>query len=305
MTSGDRAAPFPFIVACGRSGTTLLRAMLERGGEIAIPPESYFPVSMAPRHAGAAFDPAAFTAQLRANVRFREWDVPAPDVSRATGYPDALRAVYAGYARAHGAPRAGDKTPPFVLHIDLLAELLPESRFVHLIRDGRDVARSLVRTSFGPNGLARAAEIWTRRVGRGRASGDRLGSGRYLEVRYEALVARPERVLREVCAFAALEYRDEMLRPEEGDTSVPDAERPHHANLGRPVTQGLRDWRRDMPDADVAVVEAVAGDLLTELGYDRRYPRVPMVARGRAVVSRAGSAVVRSTRRAARTVTNR
>jgi hypothetical protein len=305
MTSGAPAEPFPFIVACGRSGTTLLRAMLERGGEIAIPPESYFPVSLAERHAGASFDPARFAAELRANVRFREWGVDAPDVSGLTTYADAVRAVFAGYARAHGAPRYGDKTPPFVLHVDRLAELFPEARFVHLIRDGRDVTRSLVRTSFGPDDLARAAEVWTRRVARGRASGDRLGAGRYLEVRYEALVTDPEPVMREVCALASLAFRPEMLRPEEGATAVPEGERAHHANLARPVTAGLRDWRRDMPDADVAVVEAVAGDLLTELGYERRYVRVPAAARGRAAASRARSAVVRTARRAARTVMQR
>ena len=305
VSSEVRSGPFPFIVACGRSGTTLLRAMLERGGEIAIPPESYFPVSLAQRHTRGAFEPAPFTAELAANARFREWGVPAADVSEAGSFAEAVRTVYAAYAHAHGAPRYGDKTPPFVLHMDLLAELFPEARFVHVIRDARDVARSLVATSFGPTGIARAAEIWTRRVSRGRASGARLGDGRYLEVRYEALVSRPEAVLREICTLTQIGFSEEMLRPELGATTVPERERAHHANLTRPLTKGLRDWRRDMPDTEVAVVEAVAGDLLNELGYDRRYPRVPSLARGRAAVSRAGSAVARTTRRTARRVTNR
>jgi hypothetical protein len=301
MTGGDRAEPFPFIVACGRSGTTLLRAMLERGGRIAIPPESYFPVSLHRRHWRSDFDPMAFADDLGANVRFRAWDVPVPDLSGAADYAGAVRSVYAAYAAAHGAERYGDKTPPFVLHMELLAGLFPEARFVHLIRDGRDVARSLVQTSFGPNGLARAAEVWTRRVTRGRTSGERLGPRRYLEVRYESMVGDPAATLLTVCAFLGLEFRDEMLHPEEGDTLVPESE-PHHANLARPVTPGLRDWRRDMPDADIALVEAVAGDLLSDLGYERRFPTVPIVARGRAALSLARSAVVGSGRRAARKV---
>jgi hypothetical protein len=108
-----------------------------------------------------------------------------------------------------------------------------------------------------------------------------------------------------VCAFLELEFGDEMLHPEDGATLLPEGERPHHANLERPVTPGLRDWRRDMPDADVALVEAVAGDLLSQLGYERRFPKVPLVARGRAVASRARSAVTRSGRRTARTVVRR
>jgi hypothetical protein len=306
MVNDGRTQPFPFIVSCGRSGTTLLRAMLERGGEIAIPPESYFPVSLHRRHWRTVFDPAAFGEDLGANVRFREWGMPVPDLSGAADYADAVRSVFAAYAEAHGGPgRYGDKTPAFVLHMELLAGLFPEARFVHLIRDGRDVARSLVQAPFGPNGLARAAEVWSRRVTRGRASGERLGPNRYLEVRYESMVVDPAAALRSVCAFLELEFRDEMLHPEEGETLVPEGERPQHANLELPVTPGLRDWRRDMPDADVALVEAVAGALLSELGYERRFPTVPIVARGRAAVSLARSAVVGSGRRAARKVRRR
>ena len=302
MISGEPSEPFPFIVACGRSGTTLLRGMLERGGRIAIPPESYFPVSLEQRHARETFAPADFVADLRANGRFRDWEIAIPDVSRASSFAEAVRSVYAAYARARGAERYGDKTPSFVLHVDLLADLFPESRFVHLIRDGRDVARSLVRMSFGPSGLPRAAEVWTRRVSRGRASGARLGDGRYLEIRYENLVRDPSSALREVCSFVRIEYHDAMLTPELGTLLVPEQERPHHANLSRPVTPGLRDWRRDMPDADVAVVEAVAGELLSDLGYERRFPRVPASARGRAIASRARSAVIGTGRRTARSV---
>jgi hypothetical protein len=297
----NEPAPFPFIVACGRSGTTLLRAMLERGGQIAIPPESYFPVSMWERHGRGAFEPAAFTAELRQNVRYRDWGTPV-DVSSVATYADAVRRVFAAYALAQGVERYGDKTPPFVLHVDLLAELFPEARFVHLIRDGRDVASSLVETSFGPNGVARAAEVWRRRVARGRTSGARLAPARYLEVRYEGLVRDPSAVLRGVCAFVELEYRDEMLHPEEGATQVPDTERAHHATLTKPVTPGLRDWRHDMPDADIALVEAVAGDLLSDLGYERRYPHVPVTARLHAAASRARSGVARTARKGARKV---
>jgi hypothetical protein len=259
-------------------------------------------VSLSDRHGSGAFDPQAFAADLEANVRFRGWGIPVPDVSGAGSFADAVREVFAAYAAAHGLERYGDKTPPFVQHMDLLGRQFPEARFVHLIRDGRDVARSLVETSFGPNGLARAAERWSRRVTRGRASGSRLGPARYLEVRYEALVADPAAALREICAFVDVDYRDEMLHPEEGDTQVPTAERAHHANLEQPVTAGLRDWRRDMPDDDVALVEAVAGERLSDLGYERRFPRVPATARVRAAASMARAAVERMARRGVRKV---
>jgi hypothetical protein len=300
--------PFPFVVSCGRSGTTLLRAMLERHPSMAIPPESYFPVSLYERHGRSApLDTDALAADLDANVRFRDWGLdPAAtraSLTGATDYPSGIRALYAAYARTRGKSRFGDKTPAFVLHMDLLARLFPEARFVHLIRDGRDVARSLVATEFGPGRITRAAEIWRRRVERGIASGRALGPDRYLEIRYESLVADPATTLADVCRFIELDVVDEMLRPEEAtDNVIPERERAHHANLGKPVTAGLHDWRRDVPTRDVATIEAVAGDLLSHLGYERAYPRLPAAARVRAGVGRARNEATRRLRRGARTV---
>ena len=302
------AQSFPFVVACGRSGTTLLRAMLERHPSMAIPPESYFPVSLYERHGRSRqVDADSLAADLLANVRFKDWGLDAATagtaLAGAADYPAAMRALYAAYADARGKTRYGDKTPPFVLHMDLLARLFPESRFVHVIRDGRDVARSLVETEFGPGRITRAAEVWRRRVERGMASGHTLGPGRYLEIRYESLVADPAATLTEVCRFIGLDLVDEMLRPEEAaDVAIPERERAHHVNLAKPVTAGLRDWRRDLSARDVAAVEAVAGELLSRLGYERAFPRLPAAARVRAGVGRARSEATRRLRRGARTM---
>ena len=72
-----------------------------------------------------------------------------------------------------------------------LAIYFPESRFVHMIRDGRDVALALLDVPFGPDTPEGCAEYWMTRVTAGRSAGQRLGEGRYLEVRYEELLARP------------------------------------------------------------------------------------------------------------------
>jgi hypothetical protein len=300
--------PFPFVIACGRSGTTLLRAMLERHPSMAIPPESYFPLSLYERYGRSApVDVAALATDLAANVRYRDWGLDAAATRAALDgaptYPAAIRALYGAYAAARGKDRYGDKTPPFVLHMDLLAGVFPESRFVHLIRDGRDVSMSLVETEFGPRRITRAADVWRRRVERGMASGRALGPQRYLEIRYESLVADPAATLADVCRFIELERVDDMLRPEAAtDTAIPERERAHHGNLAKPITAGLRDWRHDLAARDVAAVEAVAGDLLSRLGYERAYPRLPAAARVRASVGRARSEATRRLRRGARTV---
>ena len=193
--------------------------------------------------------------------------------------------IYAAYAARRGKSRTGDKTPSYVMHLDLLGGLFPEARFVHVIRDGRDSTLSYLDASFGPTTVAEGALYWRRFVARGRQTGRALGPARYLEIRYERLVAEPEAELRAVCSFLDLPFDDAMLRyPERAAELVGKV----HHNLARAPTAGMRDWKREMAPADVAVFEALAGDLLGELGYERAYRRVPAGARLRALGARAG-----------------
>ncbi|MDP8959746.1 MAG: sulfotransferase, partial [Actinomycetota bacterium] len=153
----------------------------------------------------------------------------------------------------------------------------PEAKFIHVIRDGRDVALSYLWVAWGPRTLWEAARKWRRDVSAGRRHGASLGPERYLEVRYERLVAEPRRVLELVCDFAGLSFDERMLafhtharlqgRPEW---------RGFHASVTKPVTGGLRDWSTQMPEQQVLAFEAVAGGLLEELGYPRRHEGIPL-----------------------------
>lgn len=274
-------SPFPFIVARGRSGTTLLRAMFDEHRSMSIPDESRFIVQFAKRRgryeAEAGFDVERFSNDILAHWAFWRWQLPDPVVLDAlsaeppTDLPAAFRTLYASYATFHGKPRYGDKTPSYVLHIDTLASLFPEAVFIHLIRDGRDVALSYLDADFGAKTLGQAAISWDRYVRAGRVAGERLGPQRYREVRYEELVREPERVLVDLCAFIDLPYDERMLRyHEHADRLVPSlSHKEHHRNLYRPPTVGLRDWRLELSPADAAVFESLAGDLLEDLGYER------------------------------------
>jgi hypothetical protein len=239
---------FPFVVGCSRSGTTLVRAMLDAHPLLAVPPESHFAIE--PR------------LRLRRDRWFRLWGIDAPDV-RGLDVADAVRAVFAAYAAAQGKPRYADKTPHYVSHLPLLAQRFPEARFVHVVRDGRDVALSLLEVPWGPDTIEGAALHWRRRVLEGRAAA--LPPDRYRELRYEALVADPERELRALAPWLDLDYDPAMLAYPERALVVPYPE--HHARLAAPPTAGLRDHRRDLSAEDRARFEAVAGDALRELGY--------------------------------------
>ena len=168
-----------------------------------------------------------------------------------------------------------------------IARTLGEARFVHLIRDGRDVALSRLRRGMGEDKpIADVAELWRRRIENARRQARRL-RGRYLELRYEDLVAEPEPALRRVCELDRARVRARRCsattsappsvwpssatsRPRAGGARVTAASaRPRtRSRRGRRPSARTEVWRTEMSGPDRAAFEAVAGGLLTELGYD-------------------------------------
>ncbi|MET0577939.1 MAG: sulfotransferase [Ilumatobacteraceae bacterium] len=303
----DGPAPFLFLVGCGRSGTTLLRAMCDAHPELAVPPESHVLVTLAPRGADA-FDPidgGSLAGCLAADERFGLWGLDATTLRDVIGpapadYPTAIRAVFRAWTEDHagGQARYADKTPVYVLHIARLAELFPEAVFVHLVRDGRDVAASFLELGWADT-IEDAALHWKLRVTRGRRAGRRLAPGRYVEVHYEDLVGEPERTLRTICAAAGLAYDGAMLDPSGSSADIVATTRhpEYHGHLTRPPTAGLRDWRRDLDVGDVARFEALAGATLGAFGYERAVPGPTLATRAAAAAHLARWQVHRVRRR--------
>src|SRR5919109_1559600 len=282
------APPPLFILGVRRSGTTLLRVILDRNPELAVPDESYFIPQLADRHR-TPLDVERFVDDLRRLPTLGEWGVALEDV-RARLRPggtlgEGIAAVYAAYAEREGKQRWGDKTPMYMQHLRLLERLFPAAAYLHLVRDGRDAAVSFLTMPRGivtetwahPRTVADFACQWRTEVTTARALGRRVGPERYLEVRYEAFVQKSEDELRRICAFAGLPYEETML---DYSGSVDLSAKPHQQSLSRPPTPGLRNWRDQMAPADIAAFESVAGDLLAALGYDVTRARAPD-ARGR------------------------
>jgi hypothetical protein len=263
------------IVGSGRCGTTLMRSMLNAHPEVAVPPELPW-YRFGQRwgrawHTRAGFDPTIPALVLETRTPWLDRSGLSVteiqdhmDTVRPTNWPDYVRALLALYARRQGKARYGDKTPNSVRTLPGLAEMFPEARFLHLIRDARDVARSYLDASFGPSSAVDAALAWRRDVGGGRAAGRILGPARYREITYEALVDRPEEVLRDVCAFFDLQFHPAML---EYHRAPPLIDRREHANLTLPPTPGLGRQRTPLTGLDNARVEVLCGRLLTDCGY--------------------------------------
>jgi len=190
-----RSGPPVVVLGVSRSGTSLLRHMLDHHSELAIPPESYFIPALWDRYRHRPHA-EALLADLGYIARLPEWRVSMADVRRrlprTAGFADVIQAVYAAYAEARGKHRFGDRTPLYMQHLHVLERAFPQARYLHIVRDGRDAAVSFVamrhRPRFSwawPHGLADFAAQWWLEVEGARRFGATVAAGRYRELRYE------------------------------------------------------------------------------------------------------------------------
>jgi hypothetical protein len=275
--------PAPFIVGVGRSGTTLLRLMLDAHRDLAIPGETLFlqDVVKAPRE---RFLEIATGSDTWPNMALDAQELRAA-LEGAASLGDAIRAFYRLYARKRGKTRWGDKTPYYRVFMRDIARLLPEAHFIHVIRDGRDSALSYQGLWFGPgDDFEKQARFWSEQVAATRAQARDVG--RYSEVRYEALVTAPEETLRGVCADLELAFDPAMLAYHEGAAErLAEFKRPFgpagktpeditafmsiHDRAKAPPDPGrIGRWRTEMSSEDLRRYESVAGPMLHALGYE-------------------------------------
>lgn len=284
--------PMPIVVGAPRSGTTLLRLMLDAHRELAIPPETGF-LSLefddAPDLRGDFFEKV--TGFPRGAPNWSDFQIPKAqfwdELLRITPFniADGLRSFYRLYASRFGKCRWGDKTPGHSFGMRTIEARLPEARFIHLIRDGRDVALSWRPLWFSPGKemceLAKAWAEWvqvTRNLGR--------VCQYYLEVRFEELVRDPEPVLQTICRFLELDYHECMVRFFEGSaarlaehgarlssagqTIISREQRLQQQALTMHPVEGRRalHWKHAMSRDEQEEFARAAGSTLSDLGYE-------------------------------------
>lgn len=287
VVEGSTPDPAPiFIVGAPRSGTSLLRNLLNRHPAIGLCDESYyFYYVYARRRAFGDLVEAAARRRLvdryLATRRVRRLGIPLDDLAsllmrEGTTYAGFFTALLRFYATCHGKRRYGEKTPQHAFFIPTLREWYPRCRIIHLIRDPRDVVGSLLRVPWGRRNVLVNARLWRDCV---LAAERWRDGGNLLAVRYEQLVADPESELQRLCAFVGEAYCPRMLEP--GDAGSPETWWFRRAL--EPVTTARRGtWRGQLSPRDVALIEWIAGPVMQQLGYDPEAPSVGMAARLRA-----------------------
>jgi len=268
-------APF-FIVGCGRSGTTLLRTMLNQHSQVAIPLESLF---IADYLRAAPDTPAATFRQLiLKEYELSEWGIPfAPaDFEGCVTAKEFIDRAHDIYARHFGKTIWGQKTPRFVRYGRLLKRHYPEARFINVIRDPRAVVSSLIRSNVHHSNVYFAARRWLRDVQAGLALQEDY-PGDAISIQYETLVKSPEDTLRQVCAFLKIDFEPGLLTyHKKGTAEYGEYYAQIHAKLNEaPDPTRIEAWRKHLLPRQVALIESVCGETMRSLGYAAEYGERP------------------------------
>lgn len=290
VASVSLSMPAPiFIVGANRSGTTLLRLLLNAHSAVAIPDEiNYFygfdwTVSYS-QWRSPSLSPAAYEAFVDRFLTTNAPNVPGLDCSalreEILGAPADLRCPYQlllqRWAALHGKPRWGEKTPGNIYHADLLIDMFPDALFVHVVRDPRGGVASMNRVSFFPDDAVLNALNRHKVMTHGRAFLRRAVPARQrTEVRYEDLVAAPRETLDRLCGFLDLPYEEQMLRfhldAERFMTEA--ASSSFNAAATTPISRDHAErWRTDLSADQIASVELLCADEMAEFGYERLRP---------------------------------
>ena len=243
--AGLLAAPL-FLVGSERSGTTLLRLMLDHHPEIAFEKEFDY-----------AVERVSATGEAPALDDYLDWLGTVRGMNYAIDRSLSYRELVNDFLRQKQAASGGKPLVGATIHrnFDRVPYLWPDARYIHLVRDPRDVARSVVQKGWAGN-VYQGAEFWIRAERCWDALGSHLSAENFIEIQYEDLVLRTESVLAAICRFIGVDYSPEMLNYRVDAPQYP----PPDPAL---VTQ----WRTKLPARDLGLVEFRTAGLMQTRGY--------------------------------------
>jgi hypothetical protein len=269
---------FPvFIVGAQRSGTTLLRMLLNAHSQIAIPEEARFLMPLLVQEKltdgfrGADFE--NLVSYMRASDEFHLWNydngtfLAELEQMNEVGLVDFVDRLYSSYARSEGKRYWADKSL-FFRRIDILARMFPQGSFIHIVRDGRDVFDSWRKMDATKDGAPAAALDWRLKLRFIERAFARLPADRTLTIRFEDLLVNAEAVARSTCDFLGVDYEEGMLDfHQKSRRYVGD----HHSQLiFKPIESGNQSkWRKNLSHTEKVAFDLVAGRQLDRYGYGR------------------------------------
>lgn len=275
-----------FIVGTERSGSNLLRLILNAHSRITVPHPPHILKYFAPIEAsyGDLSQDENLAALIRdvgrlLAVHIHPWEPPmdAAAVLRDATPRDLMgvfAAIYDQQRQATGKARWGCKSTFVVHYLDRVVARFPDARFVWLVRDPRDVAASSRKSVFSPFHPYLTAQLWVAQQRLGDEALQKLGPSQVHLLRYEDLLAEPEARIRALCAFLGEEFEPAQLAFNRTEAAKKIAQLSESwANAGAPIlSDNTAKYRGDLSLDELRAVESVAGPLMARFGYPLEFP---------------------------------
>jgi len=272
------------IILCAseRTGTNLLRAMMSTHSDVASPPpcslidvlprqsNTYFPLMGEP-HIKELVDDAVLLTQSHLNA----WDIDiAPDKvidrMRNKSFWTMFQAMNEIYAENIGASHWFSKEPGLFRHMYEIALHMPNAKFIYMVRDGRDVAASMLKKKLHETHVFNAAKHWAQdQKFCLLALSDELIKERTLFVKYEDIIASPEKMMKDIMAFVDLDFQDSQLLFYKNNEVIAHANKSEFwKNTAKPIdSSNSGGYKKMLSSKEIEIFESVAGREMRELGY--------------------------------------
>jgi hypothetical protein len=282
------SAPF-FIIGSGRSGTTLLRMILASHSRLTIPPETWFLLPLLRRldtdRPLSASEVEYAVRTITNHYRWPDMKLSAVEFCRRICkltqpfLREIVEVIYREHVERDNKPRWGDKTPGYIEVVPQLGRLFPGASFIHLCRDGRDVAKSFQQQGWYGPWLHDNTREWNEALDYRERWNHSSVTCQIFDVQYEDLVLDTERTVRKICDFLDERFESQMLTwQSQVNDLIPAREMRIHDKLNRlPVSMDVHRWRREMTTREQFVSEAFMGKRLKQAGYERKF-RSPLWA---------------------------
>lgn len=279
MGNLNRLAPPVFIVGAPRSGTTLMAVLLDRHSNIAIGPETQFFTEFIPENWAAKIPKtheqlvdSALTFKRIADFNLDREQLLLHFKNYQLTFANLLRAIIEVHAIRSSKMRPGEKSPQHLQHIPTILDHFPEAKIICVLRDGRDVVRSLLETPWAipknPRRLRLFCIRWNDAAERTIYYQKTLPANRFMTVKFEDILRQPRPELEKICDFIGENFETTQLEPAQPSTVIPGWEKQWKNKASEMLDPGrIEAWRKSAEPKQIWIMNSMMGTMLERMGY--------------------------------------
>lgn len=268
-----------FIVGAPRSGTTMLAVLMDRHSAITIPPETQFFTEFLPQLANTTeeisyIDMAKIALRFKriSDLQLSEEEVLRKFENYEKNFPNLFQALLEKYAEKQGKKRPGEKSPKHIEHVPFLLQKFPGAKVICIVRDGRDVVRSLLKVPWAEPKSKRRLELfcveWRDYAKLALQYKKKLSPENFLLVKYENILRNPINELKKICHFIEEEFEENQLVPDGDSDVVPAWEGEWKKKASKMLDPKRAEaWRTQAEQSHIWEMNMMMGSALKKLGY--------------------------------------